>query len=360
MGADVLHLVFETWAALIAKFMPGVEASKVLSVIVPLAPAAYGIMIKWRNSGYRLLDRLEDFLKHEDKKLTDSRAAIAAIVAVPSPVRSLDQPAFSARPLGRALKKMDWGYGQAALNDLDGASRISADQARLSQKQSEQHKERQALAHLLLGTRAASRQISDAHDRMAARSEALGHFEKALEINPKDVDALEYSGMMLLELANPSGALARFRELTNLRQAEGGLNLARAYRLQATAYENLPQPMYSNANQALLNALINLPDTPAIQRALTHEHHGYVRIKMGNANNAANSSLQSALTIYHSLRATAEGKAGLDRVNSGIAALNRQPSGDVAPNDQPSGRPPPATAPSGMFGLFAKTAKTSG
>ena len=255
---------------------------------------------------------------------------------------------------------MDWGYGKAALNDLEGATRISADQARLSQEQSGQHKEWQALAHLLLGTRAASKQISDINDRNAARSEALGHFEKALEINPKDPEAIEYAGMMLLELANPSGALRRFEELINIRQAEGGLNLARAYRLQATAYENLPNPSYSNANVALINALRYLPDVPAIQRALTHEHHALVRTKMTNANIVANTSLQHALTIYQSIREVPEGKGGLDRVNAAIAALNRLQSGDLALPALVQHQPPPPANPSGMFGLFTKTAKTSG
>ena len=251
MAGEFLHLILETWAAIVAKFIPGVEASKVLSVLVPLAPAVYGIVIKWKNSGYRRLDRLEEFLAEQEKRVAGARAELSAIAQVPSPAKPLNEPAFNSRELGRALRKMHWGYGSAATNDLVGAVGISAERAKLAKAQAEDHEKRQALGHLLLGARAASKDITDTNARNAMRSKALAEFERALEINPKDVQALEYAGLVLLEIANPAGALERFNELIDLRRAEGGANLARAYRLQASAFENLPSPLNGNANNAL-------------------------------------------------------------------------------------------------------------
>lgn len=362
MVGEFLHLMFETWAAIVTNFIPGVEASKVLSILVPLAPAAYGILVKWRNSGYRRLDRLEEFLAEQEKRVEFARAQLSAIAQVPSPAKSIGEPAFDPRALGRALRKMHWGYGSAATSELAGAVVVSAERAKLARAQADDHERRQALAHLLLGARAASKNVSDTSARNALRATALSEFDKALEINPKDLQALEYAGLVLLEIANPAGALERFSELIELRQREGGANLARAYRLQASAFENLPIPLNGNANNALSSAVQHLPEDAALDLARTHEHQGVVRMKMRNANAAANRSFQKALTFYDSMKDTSDGRNGLARVSALLATLNRlQVSDSQIENTTERLAAVQTMAPTrGNSSFFAKFAKPSG
>lgn len=311
MFEELLHSVFEQWSHVAETFFQGIQAPKILSFLIPIFPAAYGVFIKWRSSGYRLLDRMDEFLGRQEKRLQESRESVAGLFRCPSPARALDEPTFDSRSVSRSLRKMSWGFGAAAVNDLHGAIVISSNQARLAQKQLEEFKSRQALAHLLLGAKEASRNLQDPEGRRASREAALEHFNSAIEINSGDVDAIEYAGMMLLELANPAGALSRFNELIALRQADGGVSLARAYRLQATAFETLPSPANANANAALGNALAVLPPSEALERALTFEHRGNVRVKLGFLP-AANTCFQNALTIYQSFRSMPAGREGLD------------------------------------------------
>ena len=353
--------MFETWAAIVAQIVPGVEASKVLSVLVPLAPAAYGILIKWRNSGYRRLDRLEEFLAEQEKRVTGARAQLSALAQIPSPDKAINKPIFDSRKLGQALRRMHWGFGSAATNALDGAVEISGERAKLASAQRKDHEQRKALAHLLLGARAASKNFSDANERNAMRSKALAEFDKALQINPEDAQALEYSGLILLEIANPAGALERFTELVSLRESAGGADLARAYRLQASAYENLSTPLNGSANNALSSAIQHLPPNDPLELAMTHEHQGQVRMKMKNANLAANRSFQKALTSYQSMKDTREGKAGLERVNSSLATLNRTQSAELAKETVTElVEPLPSTSAAVGNGFLSRFARPSG
>ena len=336
MSGDIWHVVLELWAGVAEGVMSGGTTAKFVSFLIPAIPASYGIYVKWRNSGYRLVDRREEFIGDQEKRLVDARAKLADLVEVPSPNRSIEKPAISSHSLGRALRKMHWGYGTAAANDLDNASRISSQQAKLAMRRSREHEQRQALAHLLLGARSASKQIKDLNERNAARAEALAHFEKALEIDANDADAVEYAGMMLLELANPAGALDRFNQLITLRENASGAPLARAYRLQATAYESLPLPLYRNASTALGRALQLMPASAALDRALTHEHQAQLRIRLRNFG-VANTSLQNALTIYQTIRTSREGKMGLERVMNALADLNRMQAGESQAESSASG-----------------------
>ena len=293
---------------------------------VPIAFAAlsflWSIYIKWRNSGYRMYDRLEEFLRAQENKIDGARDRISTIVEVPSPARPLDVPAFGLHLLDRILGQINWGYGSASANDLLGAVRLSKQQAELSTRQSKEHRSRQALAHLLLGAREASKNHRDATKRHSARAAALEHFDKAIEINADDCDAIEYSGMMLLELEKADLALQRFDELVELRKKNGGHALSRAYRLQATASEKLAQPKNLNAYGALVRAINALPPEAVLDRALTHEHLAMVSSKL-KYTDKVDTNFQAAWSLFNSLRKTAAGQAGMQRVSSKVADLNR-------------------------------------
>lgn len=325
MFDELIHAIMEQWSNFAVNFFAGIDAPRVLGFLIPVVPACYGIYVKWRNSGYRLLDRLDEFLDQQEKRLVGSRKTLATLFDCPSPAHGPEQPVFNAKNLSRALRKMNWGYGFAAVNDLKSAVAVSAAQAARAQTQIDEFQKRRALAHLLLGAKEASRNLRDRQARRASREAALEQFDRAIGIDGNDTDAIEYAGMMLLELGNPAGALGRFNQLIELRGPEGGVALARAYRLLAIAHANMPTPQYAHANAALGNALNAFPAGTGLEKALTHEQRGNVRVSLG-FHSAANGNFQEALTLYQSIRTTQEGRAGLDRVTRAIANLNREQS----------------------------------
>lgn len=298
------------------------DPARAIPIIFAALTFLTSVYLKYRNSGFRLVDRLEEFITAQEQELTQARLQLLKLVEVPSPVRSLDSPAIDTRTLDRTLRKMNWGFGKASVGDLEDAKRVSFDQARLAEAQSAQHTRRRALAHLLLGARSAARNYADPIKRNEARSAALAEFNMALDIDPKDADALEFSGMMLLELCNPAGARDRFDELIKLRAKSGGEALGRAYRLLAAANENLPTPRLLNASNALTEALKHIPEKMALEKAATHEHQGMLRTKLRQLS-AANTSYQNALAIYLGMKATKSGQEGLARASAGIAEINR-------------------------------------
>ncbi len=353
--------LLELWSHAGDIIYQNVDWPKVISVLFAAITTLTTIALKWRSTGYRQMYRLQEFLEQQETRLTDARKNLSSHFRVPSPGQPDDQPAFCSRRLGRTLKKMHWGYGIAGTNDLKGAVQVSANQAKLARLQAEEHQKRQALAHLLLGARAAARTSTDPVVRQSARATALVEFDSALKINPEDTEALEYAAMMLLELANPQGALDRLNDLIALRLKEGGHALARAYQLQANAFERLPIAQNGNANAALSYALQCMPDDRVIERAAAHEHQGVVRMKL-RFYPAANRSFQDAMLGYQSRRSTPEGEAGLNRVMATIADLNRQhKDGQAMPgNDGTTLNSPLASQSGSLSGLFTRFAKPNG
>lgn len=321
MFEELVHAVLEQWAHITVAIFAGVGFAKVLSVLIPLLPAAYGIYIKWRNSGYRLVDRLEEFLTDQEAKVAVSRSQLAKLLHRPPIDNSAPHTAFDGKALRKIVRKLDWGFGTAAPNDLSGAVLVSGKRAALARKQAKEHDERQALAHLLLGAKAAAQQIEDPARRNAARSEALEEFDNALKINPRDPEALEYSVMMLLELNEPNVALERIKTLISLRKKEEyGANLGRAHRLEALAYENQTPPKNKSAYEALLKAVDELPPGMMIDCGLIYEHLAKIAQKL-NFTDAPERHLRRAWDCYHKMRNSGEGQKGLLRVSADLSTI---------------------------------------
>lgn len=363
MFEELIHAILDQWAHIAVTVFAGVGIAKILSVVIPLFPAAYGIYIKWRNSGYRLVDRLEEFLAEQETKVSTSRGHLAELLQRPPLNLSEKQTAFQAKALSKALHKMDWGLGTAAPNDLTGAVTLSGKRAEFARKLAKEHDERKALAHLLLGAKAAARQIDDPTRRNAARSEALEEFDNALKINPRDVDALEYSAMMLLELNEPNVAMERIEDLISLRKKEkDGANLGRAYRLEALAYENQVPPRNRAAYEALLRAIDELPPGLMLDCALIYEHLANIAQKL-NYPAAPAQHLKRAWSCYHTLRNSNDGENGLHRVSTKLDDLNRsKPDSDNASTSAEPPLPPaqPVLSVPKISLLFSKLAKPSG
>ncbi|MBX9683783.1 MAG: hypothetical protein K2X41_08345 [Hyphomicrobium sp.] len=331
------HALLEQWSHGATQIFEQIGAAKVWAFAIPLVPAAYGVWVKWRNSGYRMLDRLEEFVKQQEKRVKDAREELAKHAVIPLAYSPHDQPAFNARGLAISIRKMNWGFGPTSVGKLHEAAQVSAQRALLSKQQSEEHLKRQALVHLLIGAKEAARDLKDPQVRASVRGAALKEFEKALAISPDDPDALQYSGLMLLQLARPVEAADRFTRLVELRQSADGKLLADAYRLLATAYENYPgNGKLRLASGELTRALRAASAENILELALIHEHQGWVRKKM-RAQKAID-SFREAARLFATLEANADGRDGARRVTEAIALLNAEeasttPDIEVAANN---------------------------
>ena len=282
MVTELQSFLGSIWSYVVDLISSGWTGPEIARTILAAVGALYTLNVivrQWRHSGRRLVDRLEEFLSKQEQRLVNTREDISQVVSIPSPSHPIEQPVFHDKALNELLYRMDWGYGQAATDDLDKAVSLCSEKARLSKDQSDEHVKREVLAHLLLGAKFAANESSDPGLRVESRRQALGHFQDALEINPDDPEALEFAGMIYLQLGRADEALNKFNRLIELRTAEGGANLARAYRLQASAYENLAEPSYGNANIALNSALQHIPGDRPSDRAITLEQQALVRIR---------------------------------------------------------------------------------
>ena len=303
----------------------GWDAAKIITAIggtVTILSASYGLYTKWRTSGRRLVARVLEFIEKREQRLVDTRTMLENIATRPSPGHA-NGVLFPREVLDRSLVRMKWGKARTAAADILQAVTLAKQRAEMAEAHAREQQKEQALAHLMLGAIAASRESNDDAELAEARATALGEFDKALAIDPDDRDALQYAGLMLLQMANAAGALDRFNQLLELTtKTDDKLKLARAYRLQASAFCKLPVPSLGNASNALNAALAAYPqDAPPMELASANEQLGDIRFQLGR-NNVANQSYQRALTIYYVHRTMSEAGAGILRVTGKIADLN--------------------------------------
>ncbi|MBS0231888.1 MAG: hypothetical protein JSR99_00195 [Proteobacteria bacterium] len=325
---EIFQFVSESGDHVVQFFSSGWDASKAISVLIAALSALASIFVKWRNSGYRLVDRLEECLTGQETKISVARGQLANLLQRPPIEHDQTRTAFDEKSVRKIVRKMEWGFGTAAPNDLVGAVAVSSKQAELARRQAKEHQERQALAHLLLGAKAAARLIDDSARRSAVRSQALEEFDSALRINPRDADALEYSIMMLLELNEPSVALERLKTLIPLRRKEGGAGLGRAHRLEAMAYENLSPPKNRPAYEALRRAVSELPPGMTIDCGLLYEHLAKIAQKL-NYPDAPERYLNMAWDCYRKMQNSSEGKKGCQRVSTELTVIENAKPDDA-------------------------------
>ncbi len=331
MGVETINAWLpQTLAGIWTFLTTGWDAAKTISAIaalVTITSTGFGLYLKYRTSGRQLVKRMLEFIKANDKRLADTRTTLGTTAHLPSPSRDTAEPVFPRHVLEPKLKKLKWGRSQKASKALAKAITAADERATVANLRAQSQRREQALAHLMLGAVHASHQSDDTGELAEARALALAEFDKALAIDPEDRDAIQYAGMMLLQMANARGALDRFNTLVNLAKVDADkLRLARAYRLQATAYASLPSPEWMNANGALITALNEYPQTtPPLEHAEAHEQHGDVRTSWQRFG-VANTSYQAALTIYYANRSVPAAAEGITRVSGKLAKLNTAPT----------------------------------
>jgi tetratricopeptide (TPR) repeat protein len=270
-----------------------------------------------------------EYLHQEEERLAHARQTLGFLVQRPKPTQAHVQPAFGKRSLRRALRRMGWGWRWQAEKNVAAAATRGERQVDLARRLTSIHEKERALAHLLLGA------IADARsDHQAAFTE----FEKVLQLDEGDMEALEYAGLQLLKLGNALGAADHFARLETKALERGDrLLLARAYRQHALACEHCNS--HAQANSLLLSALAAYPsNTDPLELAYTHEQHGRARRKAGFAN--ANQSLQEAMLLFSGIGRTGEARDGVARINRAIRQLNEEwrdaPKGNGAAPTSPA------------------------
>lgn len=306
-----MQILLDAW-----NFLTSVDGAKFLSAIaacVTILSGGYGLLKAYRYGEGQIGKRLMEYLAQEETRLAHARETLGYLVQRPNPAQNSQNPAFSNRLLNRALRRMGWGWRWQAEKNVCAAATRSEQQAKLAVRQANLHEKERALAHLLLGA------IADARSDYQT---AFAEFEKALQLDEGDLEALEYAGLQLLKLGNAVGAADHFEKLETKALERGNkLLLARAYRQRALAYEHLGG--HPQANSCLLSAIgAYPPNSDTLELAHTHEQHGRVRRKAGFA--IANQSLQDALVLYSNLGKAKPGRRGVERINQALKELNEE------------------------------------
>lgn len=349
---------FFTWISNPDSTIPVVKLLQGFAAVIGALVTAIGAYKTWRYAEGKLGERLSEFLEREEKQLALARRAVSELHGLRS-ARKHDQPVlFSNRELNQALKQVRRRKFAAAQTLLTDALKRTEDRASKATEKAALHNKQRAMAHLLLGTIADSERRND---------DALVHFQSALELDPSDLQALEYSAVQLLKLGHAEPARDEFDKLVQLAKLSSDSQLeARAWRGVGQTWEPpCSKPSPSNANSAYLRAITAFPDNgPPLDIAYLHELRGMANIQLANNRQQASRSLREALVRYtrvsHSSgRDAKEGAEGVVRVNKALADLLLQQSaaGVSVPLPLPAtidAAPPPVGALMGLGKLLGK------
>lgn len=281
------------------KFLQAVAAC------VTIGAGAFGIFQGLRYAESRLSKRILVYLKAEEHRLKYNRSLLIAAIKKPTPGRPKIEPLFSNHLLTKALRQMRWGRKNGAEISLKAALALADEKIGIASTHVDTHKQQKLAAHLLLGAIADSKK-----DHLSA----LGHFQDALDIDPSDVEAIQFAGQQLLCVPDARQALTYFERLDKIarKQADGTLGF-RARILQARAYYALPQPNLRAANELLRAETVKFPvEVDSLERAEVHELHGDVRRDRGQIN--ARDSYQASLLTYARHSEACGGKEAADGV----------------------------------------------
>lgn len=279
------------------------ELANLVLGIMGAIGTAYGLYKAWRFAEWNMASRVDDFLKNEYKKLSDVRTNISNYrVRLGTPF--LGNLKIRKNPdLAHVLYRFEKGNFFKIEQALDDAAHASLLREREALELAGQHKAHRAIAHVLHGARLVKR---------GEHLDALGEFNRALEINKDDAEALDFSGHQLIRLGRPSHALERFDDLCRAAQQKIGtarsnselelahLLLARAHRGRGLANEN--RGMRGAAYDAYTDAMNAFPSVynAHIDLADIHQLRGRVALELGYTTQSLN-SLTQAKQIFKSL-----------------------------------------------------------
>lgn len=216
--------------------------ARVLGAIGTALTAAFGVYKGIYYADHNLPERFKQFLQRADEKLRGDRKPLLAAIAEPRAGVRVKGSVFFVHPLNLALSQIGYGDLSAADKSLKEAVRQLEVQMDASKRQSQSIEGQKATAHILRGSIASALAEYDSSVLVSAdagREQAEKEFTLALELRPRDIDALELRGRQRELRGNYQGALTDYEMLAEVAKDEGStLRAVRAYRLQGELLEN--------------------------------------------------------------------------------------------------------------------------
>ena len=285
---------------------------------------AIGFYKSWRFAERRIGSRLDEFLDKERAKLKCVRQSIRHARGEAGSIYTDEGKIRTNGDLRFALNNIRRNSLFNIEEELTRAIKVTSIREELAREKLDLHEKQRAIAYILLGAQAEDK---------GRFHEALSYFERALEIDGKDVEALEYSGVQLMKLGDPSGALNHFKTLEQLAGDSDLLMNARSLRLQGQAYALPPLEQVGNSNTAYRKAIKAFPKSgPLLEIAFIHELRGDVNLKFNPPQiTQAKKSYSSALSRYSQLmelknEQEEEARVGVAQINKKLAKLTAQPT----------------------------------
>jgi len=287
--------------------------ARVLGAAGTALTAAYGVYKGIYYADHNLPERLRQFLSRADDRLRRDRLPLVQAITEARAGERARPSVFYVFPLTRALKEIGFRDLDAAEKSLKEALRQIEEQINISDRQKLNMQEQKIAAHILRGSIASARAESAAvtgESPDEARHAAEEEFSKALDLRPKDLDALELRGRQRELRGNRNGALEDYDQLTQAaHDANEAFRAARAYRLRGELIERYATAQVglrdaSRCFDAALTAIGTLGSLKAHQsyeKGLLLKAYGRVQIAKKRTWSARN-LLQDAHTTLVSLK----------------------------------------------------------
>ncbi len=325
-------------------------------LIAPLVTLMTGslVILQWIwYSDKKLFDRLHDFLQREEKRLQDARNQLRLSIERPGPARQFEQPVFLAESLARATRELGWGsyflppqVGYAE-GQLDSAIAQLSTQNTLSVERGEHLSSQLGTAHVLRGALLVAEGEKNKRTKIDGRGQyvaALKHFHRAMELNRKDTDALEYASHVYVTLGQPEEADKLLNRILKITEKDAkSLQRARALRYKSLIVASGAQPRPGVAKRHLKEALRVLPNLQGIdwiEEAELHEMLGD-RQSSSKFHRRARAEYGISRAIF-ALINTDEARAGAERIDCKLPAVSAPtPQDSVDDDDDEDDTPQP-------------------
>jgi hypothetical protein len=315
--------------------------------VLALAPGSYVLYKWWYYRDSRLPLRLQELLEKDEARLRgEARVALLSAVNAPSAARAtVTPPIFAVPTLKTTIRNLNWSGWRnpfpfaTAERELETALDEIEKQLAFGEQSRINCKKQQAVAFIVKGAIAAARasQINatpESTDR--DNRAALYDFGRALEIEPTDIEALEYFAHQQRVLGQDGPAISSFERLISLTEStncEAKLVTARAYRYIGEILEKQydatrVQLRLTTAKQRLESAFEALPTVAMgqIDHAAVRELQGRLAEKDG-ATQLPGIRYNQARTIYEAINdkdpTNKEAINGADRMKKALQDFNQ-------------------------------------
>jgi tetratricopeptide (TPR) repeat protein len=316
VGATVIEFLIAgvvfAWTTIIGSILSFTFADWI-KISLAIVGGVYGIYQAYVHAERRIHLLLDRYFSREQEKLASARRCVLAAIVAAHRTRPVTEPIYSNRELRLAVRSLRLGNYDRATLRLRKVGSLADQRRKNIEKYRELHTRQTATSHLFLGAIAAAK---------LDHATALKHFQDALEVDPQDLEAMEYAGQQLLKLGHPEAALEYFNEMRRRAQAiKDPRQEMRALRHCAQAYQSYAQPQWTDARRMLLAAELLVPKVlDPLDAGFTLECLGSIR-KHLRSYRKAKDSLADALVRYSASRSP-EAIEGSTRVGGMIAEIN--------------------------------------